>query len=53
MGKVQCLVERKSFVYSGGSDGRILRWKKSGSGSISENDVFLDSRNAFVGKNLT
>lgn len=28
VGKVQCLVVRKNFIYSGGDDGKIFRWKK-------------------------
>lgn len=48
MGKVQALFEKKSFIFSGGDDGKILRWPKEKNGSIKSSDLFLDSRSAFV-----
>ena len=50
VGKVQCLTDRKNFVYSGGNDGKILRWRKKGNGSIDNNDLLIDTRSAFNNK---
>lgn len=48
VGKVQALYEKKFFLFSGGDDGKILRWRKEQNGSIKSSDLFVDARNAFI-----
>ena len=47
-GKIQCIAVRDSYVYTGADDGIILRWRKEKSGSISESEIFVDTREVFA-----
>lgn len=41
---MQTLIQSGDFIYSGGDDGKILRWKIDRNGTISISDLFLDTK---------
>ena len=52
-GKVQSLVVHGDYLYSGGDDGKILAWRLQRNGQIKHNEMYYDTRTAFLSSSST